>query len=151
VWSSIQVGCVPLASVADRMGRPITDRLKAQIDEKVRRAAYQIIEGKGMTTFGIGATLGRLVRAIRDDERAVFTLSAPGSGETPFGNGCFSLPRVLGFGGVVATLEPALSAEEKDAMKRSAQVLQKASQALELPSGGGVGRRANGAVHGDSR
>jgi L-lactate dehydrogenase len=130
VWSSIQVGGVPLASVADKAGRPITDALKAQIDEKVRRAAYHIIDGKGMTNFGIGATLARLVRAIRDDERAVFTLSAPGPGETQFGNVCFSLPRVLGSGGVVATLSPALSAEEKEAMKRSAHILQEASQAL---------------------
>ncbi|MBV8231793.1 MAG: L-lactate dehydrogenase [Planctomycetaceae bacterium] len=130
VWSSIQVGGVPLASVAEKAGRPITDGLKAQIDEKVRRAAYRIIEGKGTTNFGIGATLARLVRAIRDDERAVFTLSAPGTGETPFGDVCFSLPRVLGSRGVVATLHPVLSTEEEEAMKRSALVLQKASQAL---------------------
>jgi len=130
VWSSIQVGGIPLASVAEKAVRPITDSLKAQIDEKVRRAAYRIIEGKGMTNFGIGATLARLVRAIRDDERAVFTLSAPGTGEAPFGNACFSLPRVLGSRGVVATLHPVLSAEEEEALKRSALVLQQASQAL---------------------
>jgi malate/lactate dehydrogenase len=65
---------------------------------------------------------------------AVGELSAPGPGQTPFGNGCFSQPRVLGSGGVVATLQPALSTEENEAMKQSAQVLQKARQALELPS-----------------
>ena len=119
-----------LSSVAKEVGRPITDGLKAQINEKVRRAAYHIIEGKGSTYFGIGATLARIVHAIRDDERAVFTVSTPGTGEMAFGNVCFSLPRVLGSRGVVATLRPALSTEKEEAMNRSAVVLQKASEAL---------------------
>jgi L-lactate dehydrogenase len=130
VWSGVQVGGVPVASVAERARRPITDSLRAHIDEKVRRAAYRIIEGKGMTNFRIGATLARLVRASPDDERAVFTFSAPGTGETPFGDVCFSLPRVLGSKCVVATLQPVLSTDEEEAMNRSALVLAKASQAL---------------------
>ena len=37
--------------------------------ERVRRAAYTIIEGKGATWYGIGAALARIVQAVRDDER----------------------------------------------------------------------------------
>ena len=129
-WSGAVVGGLPLAAAAERLGRPITDAVKAQIDEGVRRAAYHIIEGKRMTNFGIGSSLARLVRAIRDDERAVFTVSAPATGETSFGDVCFSLPRVIGSRGVVTTLQPALSVDEKEALKRSAQVLREASQAL---------------------
>jgi L-lactate dehydrogenase len=127
VWSSIEVAGMPLASVAEKVGRPITDSVKMHVDERVRRAAYRIIDGKGTTNFGIGATLARLVRAIRDDERAVFTLTAPGTAETPFGDVCFSLPRVLGSEGVVATLHPALSTAEETAMKHSAEVVRNAS------------------------
>jgi L-lactate dehydrogenase len=122
-WSSATVAGMPLAGVAASLGRPIDDEVKRKVDERVRRAAYRIIDGKGTTNFGIGATLGRLVRAIRDDERAVFTVSAPGTAETPFGDACFSLPRVLGSGGVLATLNPALSAAEEAAMKHSAEVV----------------------------
>lgn len=129
-WSGAVVGGVPLAVAAQQVGRPVTDAVKAEIDEKVRRAAYHIIDGKGMTNFGIGATLARLARAIRDDERAVFTLSAPGTGDGPFGDVCLSLPRVLGARGVVSTHQPALAAEEKEALNRSARVLREASQAL---------------------
>lgn len=130
VWSSVEVAGVPLASAAEEAGRRITDELKAQIDEHVRRAAYRIIKGKGTTNFGIGATLARLVRAVRDDERAVFTVSAPGTDRTPFGDVCFSLPRVLGSDGVVNTLQPALATEEEAAMKQSAEVLQTATAPL---------------------
>ena len=129
VWSSIQVGGIPLTEVAEEAGRPITPSVKAEIEDKVRTAAYRIIEGKGSTYFGIGATLARIVRAIRDDERAVFTLSSPPVAEMPDGNACFSLPRVIGSKGIVATLHPALSREEGVALKRSAQVLNQAVQA----------------------
>jgi L-lactate dehydrogenase len=129
-WSSIEVAGMPLASVAEDVDRPITDSVKTNVDERVRRAAYRIIDGKGTTNFGIGATLARLVRAIRDDERAVFTLAAPGTAETPFGGVCFSLPRVLGSEGVVATLHPALSTAEEAAMTHSAGVVRMQVTAL---------------------
>jgi L-lactate dehydrogenase len=43
------VGVFPLASFAEQAGRPVTDAIRQQIDEKVRRAADHIIEGKGAT------------------------------------------------------------------------------------------------------
>jgi L-lactate dehydrogenase len=130
VWSSIQIGGVALASFAEQVGRPLTDSVKAQIDERVRRAAYRIIDGKGATYYGIGAGIARMVRAIRDDEQAVLTLSAPGVGVGMVGDVCLSLPRVLGARGVEATLQAALSTEEEAALQRSALILQEATSAL---------------------
>ena len=124
VWSSADVGGVPLADVAERMGAPLTPAVKARIDERVRRAAYTIIEGKGATYYGIGAALARIVRAIREDERTVFTLSNP---VTPgFGDVSLSLPRVVGKEGIGTTLTPSLSAEEHALLARSAEILRKA-------------------------
>jgi len=124
VWSSADVGGVPLEEVALRMGVPLTAAVKTRTDERVRRAAYTIIEGKGATYYGIGAALARIVQAIRDDERAVFTLSNidnPG-----FDDVSLSLPRVVGAGGIGATLSPSLSPEEQELLTRSAEVLRKA-------------------------
>jgi len=104
--------------------------VQQQIDESVRRAAYRIIEGKGAAYFSVAAALARIVQAIRDDEKAVLTLSAPGGAELPTGEVCLSLPRVLGSRGVEATLQPSLSAEEETALKRSAGILQQAGRAI---------------------
>src|SRR5208283_3390000 len=71
VWSSVQVGVFPLVSFAEQVGRPITEAVKREVDDKVRNAAYRIIEGKGSTEFGIATSLARIVQAIRDDEKAV--------------------------------------------------------------------------------
>ena len=130
VWSGIQVGVSPLAAFAQQVGRPVTGPVQQQIDENVRCAAYRIIAGKGAAYFSVAAALARIVQAIRDDEKAVLTLSAPGDAEFPTGEVCLSLPRVLGSRGVEATLQPSLSAEEETALKRSAQVLQQAGRAL---------------------
>lgn len=132
VWSSIQVGVFPLASFASGVGRPITEAVKRAIDDKVRRAADRIIEGKGATAFGIATSLARIVNAIRDDEKAVLTLSAPGDGQEPTGETCLSLPCVLGARGVEAVLRPPLTAEETEALRRSAQILREATGGIAL-------------------
>lgn len=125
VWSSITVGGVPLAEFAQQVERPLTDEVKARIDDGVRRAAYRIIEGKGATYHGIGAGIARMVRTIRDDSRTVLTLSAPTmEKELPeFDGACLSLPRVLGREGIVATLRPALSPTETAKIHHSARIL----------------------------
>ena len=134
VWSSIQVGAFPLASFAAQVGRPLTNEVKQAIDEKVRRAAYRIIEGKGATNFGIGAALARIVRAVRDDEKAVLTLSAPAEPKDVFGDVCLSLPRILGSRGIEGTLRPSLSGDEEQALRSSARVLQQATTAISVPA-----------------
>jgi L-lactate dehydrogenase len=130
VWSSIRVGVFPLVRFAEQVGRPVTDAVKQQIDEKVRRAADRIIEGKGATYFGVAASLARIIRAIRHDEKAVLTLTAPGHVKCMTGEVCLSLPRILGAGGVETTLQPSLTADEEAALKRSAQILREATVAV---------------------
>ena len=124
VWSSADIGGVPLADVPGGTLGPLTPDIMAKIDHGVRRAAYSIIEGKGATYFGIAAGLTRIAQAIRDDERAVLTLSnvdVPGHPEVSL-----SLPRVVGAGGIVSTLLPPLSPEESAALTRSADILRRA-------------------------
>ena len=129
-WSSVQVGGVDLETFAAQVGKPITEEIKSQIDEGVRRAAYRIIQGKGSTYYGIGAGLARVVEAIRDDERSVFTVSLLCSEVEGVPQVCLSLPRVLGASGVIRTLLPTLPTHERLALRHSAEVLKAASQSL---------------------
>jgi len=99
----------------------------ARIDDVVRRAAYRIIQGKKATYYGIGAGLSRLVRAVRNNERGVFTLSIHEEEEPELTGTCLSLPRIVGSAGVIATLRPSLSPEEHAALLRSAGILREAA------------------------
>jgi L-lactate dehydrogenase len=129
-WSSVRVGGVPLAAFAGEGGREVAAEDRARIDDGVRRAAYRIIAGKGATWYGIGAGLARVVEVVRDDERAVLTVSA----STPDCEGVrdvtLSLPRVVGAGGVLRTLTPELADEERAALRRSAEILRGSTDAL---------------------
>lgn len=129
-WSTAQVGSEPLDRAAQTLGRPITDGVRARIDEGVRRAAYRIIAGKGATWYGIGAGLARIVRAIRDDARTIMTVSIRMDEVAGVADVALSLPRVVGAGGVLATLTPALRRKETQALRASAEVLRAAAQGL---------------------
>src|SRR4051794_28798649 len=63
--------------------------------------------------------LSEIVRAIRGNERVVLTLSTRPFGVGDFSDVCFSLPRIVGVTGVLATVVPELSAEEQQALTTS--------------------------------
>jgi len=125
-WSSCKIGGVPVIEFSEQIGRRITDDVKARIDDGVRRAAYRIIDGKGATYYGIGAGIARIAKAIRDDEGAVLTLS----NVEGLNSVSLSLPRVLKAKGVETTIQPILSKEEEEALKRSADTLREAAAEL---------------------
>ena len=130
VWSSARVGGVPLEQFANQRGGLLGEAERAEIDDGVRRAAYRIIEGKKATYFGIGAGLRRLVEAVREDERVVLTVSSAQGTLEGYDGVCLALPRVVGAGGVLATLIPSLSEEEQAGLEHSARVLQEAAAEL---------------------
>ena len=125
-WSTGKIGGVLVEEFAAQINRPITEEIKAKIDDGVRNAAYRIIEGKGATYYGIGAGIARITRAIGDDEGAVLSLS----NTEGFGGVSLSLPRVLKARGIDSTIQPMLSDEETKALKNSADVLKKAAAEL---------------------
>ncbi len=130
LWSNATVGGVSLADFARQMGIKVTSDTRMRIDDGVRRAAYRIIDGKGATYFGIGAGLARIVRAIRNDERVVLTVSIRALRIADFPEVCFSLPRIIGAAGVLATLLPKLSVEDHRALTKSVSVIQSAAAEL---------------------
>lgn len=132
VWSSAQIGGVNLYEFARQGSQSLSEEIKMRIDDGVRQAAYRIIAGKQATYYGIGAGLSRLARAVRNNERGVFTLTTHEEEEGDLYGTCLSLPRILGSAGVVATLRPALSYEENAALLQSARMLREAAQAISI-------------------
>jgi L-lactate dehydrogenase len=127
-WSTARAGGVSLDAFDG--AHAVTPAVRARIDEAVRRAAYRIIAGKGATYHGIGAGLARLAEAVRDDERAVLTVSTVTPSCEGVDDVALSLPRVVGAAGVLRALAPALDDDERAALRRSAEVLKEAADAL---------------------
>jgi len=127
VWSSAKVGGVPVVEFAEQIGNPISEDIRARMDEGVRRAAYRIIEGKGATYHGIGAGLARILQAIGSNEGAVLTISSLCTRIQGISGISLSLPRVLDRRGIAAELWPQLSEQENDLLCESAGVLRKSA------------------------
>lgn len=126
-WSTATVAGLPVADFMAARGRAWTPEIRAQIDADTRGAAAQIIGGKHATYYGIGAALARITERVLGDRRAVLTVSAP----TPEFGVSLSLPRVVGRGGVLDTVLPALTDTERAELDRSAAVLREALAALD--------------------
>ena len=122
-WSNAVVGGLPLLEFAAQRGRRIDAREQQAIAEDVRTSAYRIKAGKGVSNFGIGGCIERLVRAIVNDERGVFTVSTFMPQLLGVSDTCVSLPHVIGAQGASQPFVPPLSADETQALAASAAIL----------------------------
>ena len=73
-WTHAYVGSKSLLELLDEKGKSLSDL--HDIYTNVREAAYEIINRKKATFYGIGLSLNRLVHAILDDENVILTISA---------------------------------------------------------------------------
>ncbi len=73
-WNHAYVGCKKISDVMKDNNHPMDDLDK--IHKDVVNAAYEIINKKKATYYGIGVALSRLVKAILEDEHGILTVSA---------------------------------------------------------------------------
>ena len=128
VWSNGDGGTVQIEELARMEGRPFTPEIKAKIDDCVRNAAYQIIEGKGATFYGIAGALCRICQAITTNEYAILTVSSHHEEVEGVKDVCISMPTVIGKRGVHSVIFPRLSESEHRDIKFSAEKIKQYSE-----------------------
>jgi L-lactate dehydrogenase len=131
-WSLVTVGGTPLDAFCRLHHICLDEETKQAIDQKVRRAAYHIIAGKGATYYGIGSALARLVDVILHDQRAILTVCTPTPEVAGVTDVTVSLPHLVGGEGILATLPLPLNGEETAALRASAQVIRSVTDALKV-------------------
>jgi L-lactate dehydrogenase len=129
-WSLVTVGGMPLEAFARMRGVDLSEAVRRDIDEKVRRAAYTIIAGKGATYYGIGSALARIVDAVLHDQRSILTVCAPTADVAGVTDVTVALPRLVGGCGVIETFPLPLSQTEQDQLRASAGVIRGALDEL---------------------
>jgi L-lactate dehydrogenase len=115
LWSSARIGGVPVEALLKKRGETLKE-VRDKLEKDVRYANITIIEGHDASQYGIGIVSARIAEMILRDERAVIPV---GSLQKEFGV-TLSLPSVLGRGGVIEVLQPALSDEEREGLRKSA-------------------------------
>lgn len=130
-WSLVTVGGVPLDEFCELRGADVCEEDKDLIDEQVRRAAYNIIDGKGATYYGVGAALARIVEVILRDQQAILTVCSPMEDVAGVKDVTVSLPHLVGGQGVLGTIYPSLEPDELEALRKSAQTIRDAITGLD--------------------
>ncbi len=121
LWSSARVGGVPVTALLEARGERMNE-LRQTLEKDVRYANITIIEGHDASQYGIGIVSARIAEMVLNDERAVIPI---GSYQKNFGV-TLSLPSVVGRSGVIEVLEPDMSEDEREGLRKSAQALSKA-------------------------
>ncbi len=119
-WSSASVAGTPLFEFAGDLNLDFDEIL-----EKVRKAAPKIVRQKGYTSFAIASSVVRICEAVLRDEKTVLPVSTLTTGQYGIEEIYLSLPCVVGRKGVEKVIEIPLSDDEKEGLKKSAEILKK--------------------------
>jgi len=130
VWSQATIAGLSLNEFARVQGNALTQAECLEIDENVRRAAYQIIVGKGATYYGIGSAVARIVDVLLHDQRAILTICARIAGVPDCDGLTLALPHVVGGEGALGTIPLRLNAREHEELRHSAGILREAIELL---------------------
>jgi L-lactate dehydrogenase len=130
-WSLATIGGIPLEEFARLRGIDLSESVRADIDRKVRGAAYTIIRGKNATYYGIGSALARIVDVVLHDQRAILTVCTTTEEVVGVRDVTLALPRLLGGQGVLETFALPLNQEETTGLRNSARVIRQALDGLE--------------------
>lgn len=123
---------VTLWSLADVGGQKIGDLLSVEVRDGIsdfaKNEAYQIIEKKGATYYGIASCVVQILNSILNDEMRVL----PVSSYDGFSGTCFGWPTVVGREGAIRRLDVKISEKEGMELQKSINVLKDAQNKIKF-------------------
>lgn len=122
-WSSANVSGIPISDFCEMRGYFAHKESMEKIAEEVKNSAYEIIEKKHATYYGIAMSVRRICEAIIRDEKSILPVSSIQSGEYGIEKVALSLPAIVGRRGVEKVVPIELSESEKEQLVKSANTL----------------------------
>ncbi|MFA6353459.1 MAG: L-lactate dehydrogenase [Candidatus Paceibacterota bacterium] len=115
-WSTVSIG-----------GKMVKDMLQEEemnsIEETVKKEAYEIINRKGATYYGIAMVVADVVEAIIFNQNKIIPVSSRLNNWNEVDNICLGTPAVIGNTGVVKLWPIELNPIEKEKLKKSAEII----------------------------
>jgi L-lactate dehydrogenase len=132
VWSLANVAGIRLKDYCPLCKVPYDKKLFEDLFLTVKNAGREIIERKGMTNYGVGLSLAKIVESIIRNENSILTVSCYLENYQGVSDVCLSVPAVVNRDGVRETMELPLNEEEKEAFRKSADTVKKINKSLGL-------------------
>ena len=122
-WSCVRVSGVPLNDFCEMRGHFQHEQAMHEIAENVKNSAYEIIEKKKATYYGIAMSVKRICEAIIRDEKSVLPVSSAMHGEYGLNDVTLSMPAIVGKDGIETVVPMELDEKEQTELQHSSVVL----------------------------
>ena len=122
-WSSTNISGVPLYHFCEMRGHHEHEKAMQELADSVKNSAYEIIEKKGATYYGIAMSVRRICEAIVRDEKSILPVSSMQHGEHGISDVALSMPMIVGKSGIEGFVPLQLSFDEAQRLKNSAETL----------------------------
>lgn len=130
-WNHAYIGCKKVKDVMNDNKYPMSDL--EQIHKDVVNAAYEIINKKKATYYGIGMALGKIVKAVLDNENTILTVSTYlKDGQYGQNDIYIGVPAIINSQGVRELLELELNETEQLKLNKSCEIIREMRDNLDI-------------------
>ena len=120
-WDHAYVGCKKIKDIVKDAKKDLSVLDKIYVE--VRDAAYEIIEKKKATYYGIGLGLAKIVKTILNNTNEILTVSAYLNGEYGHKDIYIGVPAIINSNGARELLELELNPEDQKKLDESCKIL----------------------------
>ena len=120
-WDHAYVGCKKIKDIIKDAKKDLSVLDKIYVE--VRDAAYEIIEKKKATYYGIGLGLAKIVKTILNNTNEILTVSAYLNGEYGHKDIYIGVPAIINSNGARELLELELNPEDQKKLNESCKIL----------------------------
>lgn len=132
VFSSANVSGIPLNDFCEMRGHYSHDEAEKNIAEEVKNAAYEIIQRKRATYFGVAMAVKRICECIVRDEKSILPVSTMMHGEQGIDGVVLSMPCIVGSEGIETQVPIKLDEDELKRLRDSAGILKGIIEELDI-------------------
>lgn len=122
-WSNARVGGMSVEDFCELRGYYNHTEHMCKIFENVKNSAYDIIEKKQATYYGIAMAVKRICQTIVRDEKSILPVSVLVQGQYGIEDVVLSLPAIVGKNGIEKIVPIELNEDELKKLKESADVI----------------------------
>ena len=123
VWSSANVSGIPIHDFCEMRGYFNHREAMQRIASGVKNSAYEIIEKKQATYYGVAMAVRRICEAIIRDEKSILPVSGMLHGQFGVDGVALSMPAIVGKDGIEGHVPIQLNDAETQALRQSADKL----------------------------
>ena len=131
-FSSANVSGIPLNDFCEMRGHYSHDESEKNIAEEVKNAAYEIIQRKRATYFGVAMAVKRICECIVRDEKSILPVSTMMHGEQGIDGVVLSMPCIVGSDGIETQVPIKLDEDELKRLRDSAGILKGIIEELDI-------------------